>query len=90
MAQQSNLLCRGGARFSAISTMAAGGSLQGFLNTAVVWGRGRRFIIPKGEFYGLAPILARVGDKCAIIRGLRVPIVLRKTEGLMTYNRSSE
>lgn len=39
---------------------------------------GRRFILLRRGYFGLAPLVTRVGDVCAIISGAYTPFILRK------------
>lgn len=64
---------------------ATGGDAQRFLRHTVHWtARHRRFIITD-RGYGMAPVLAQQEDECVIIRGGKMPFLLRNVDGVGNY-----
>lgn len=43
--------------------------------------KGRSFFITKTGYYGLGPWITKPGDECGILKGARVPFVLRRESG---------
>lgn len=64
---------------------ATGGDAQRFLRYMVhSTARNRRFIITD-RGYGMAPVLAQEEDECVIIRGGKMPFLLRNVDGVGNY-----
>lgn len=58
---------------------AASGIAEAFENDARYQGLSRRFIVTQRGHYGLAPLIAHEGDICCVVRGARVPLLIRET-----------
>jgi len=58
---------------------AARGNAEAFDSDARYQGLNRRFIVTQRGHYGLAPLVTREGDICCVIRGARVPFLIRET-----------
>ena len=56
-----------------------GGDAERFWIDMSLSSEGRSFFVTDGGLYGLGPWVARPGDLCCVLRGARVPFVLRRT-----------
>jgi hypothetical protein len=56
-----------------------GGDAERFWMDMSLSSEGRSFLVTDGGLYGLGPWVARPGDLCCVLRGARVPFVLRRT-----------
>lgn len=62
---------------SAFKDGAESGKAEVYENDAYYQGRSRKFIVTRDGSYGLAPLVAREGDICCVIFGVRMPFILR-------------
>lgn len=65
-------------------TQAEDGNAKRFLSGIQITARNMRFIVTdRGS--GIAPAVVREGDECVILRGGKMPFLLRKVDGLGNY-----
>lgn len=65
-------------------TQAGGGNAKRFLSGIQITARNMRFIVTD-RGYGIAPAVVREGDECVILRGGKMPFLLRKVDGVGKY-----
>jgi hypothetical protein len=76
--------------FPALTSTASPGKAARFSYSMRLACTGRSFIYTDRECYGLAPSITKPGDICCVIRGTKVPYILRKTYGTSHYKLVGE